>query len=259
ELHGVRDALLHQGALPHLPRGGARRGALGAGGARGPVPRYLHQGARRRDDGVVGERRDGSAAGVPRPRPHPAHRRADCGARGKHRVLGGHQLRCAVHRARAGRFRRREEPMTAAPNVAPAPPPVADAPPAPVPMAPVDPLTFTDDAPAFSDAVRAILATPVDPELVEVRQPNDLLYVPWTHYQAILLRAFGPGGYKLVPRSVPRTEGNVITWVKALFVRPPGTTRFQFIKEAKGECNAHGGMTAGNAAEGAHSDALVKC
>ena len=151
--------------------------------------------------------------------------------------------------------------MTAAPNGAPPPvtPPAADAPPAPVPMAPVDPLAFTDDAPAFSEAVRAILATPVDPELVEVRQPNDLLYVPWTHYQAILLRAFGPGGYKLVPRSVPRTEGNVVTWVKALFVRPPGTTKFQFIKEAKGECNAHGGMTAGNAAEGAHSDALVKC
>jgi hypothetical protein len=132
-------------------------------------------------------------------------------------------------------------------------------PPAPVAIAPVDPLTFTDDAPAFSAETLAVLATPVDPELVEVRQPNDLVYVPWVHYHSILLRAFGPGGYKLVPRSVPRTEGNVVTWVKALFVRPPGSTKFQFIKEAKGECNAHGGMTAGNAAEGAHSDALVKC
>lgn len=152
--------------------------------------------------------------------------------------------------------------VNGAPAAVPAPapaPPIADAPPAPVAIAPVDPLTFTDDAPAFSAETLAVLATPVDPELVEVRQPNDLVYVPWVHYHAILLRAFGPGGYKLVPRSVPRTEGNVVTWVKALFVRPPGSTRFQFIKEAKGECNAHGGMTAGNAAEGAHSDALVKC
>jgi len=128
-----------------------------------------------------------------------------------------------------------------------------------VAIAPVDPLTFTEDAPGFSPETLAILATPVDPELVEVRQPNDLLYVPWVHYQTILLRAFGPGGYRIAPRSVPRTEGNVVTWVGALFVRPPGSTKFQFIKEAKGECNAHGGMTAGNAAEGAQSDCLVKC
>ena len=146
--------------------------------------------------------------------------------------------------------------MTAAPNAAPE---TAPAPPAPVAIAAVDPLTFTEDAPAFSAETLAILATPVDPELVEVRQPNDLLYVPWVHYQTILLRAFGPGGYRIAPRSVPRTEGNVVTWVGALFVRPPGSTKFQFIKEAKGECNAHGGMTAGNAAEGAQSDCLVKC
>lgn len=139
------------------------------------------------------------------------------------------------------------------------------APPSPVPIRPVDALSFVDDAPEFPPAVREALATPVDPELVEMRAtekdgPEKLCYVPWVHYQAVLLKAFGPGGYRLVPRSVPRTEGNVITWVGALFVRVPGTTKFVFIKEAKGECATQGGkMTAGNGAEGAQSDCLVKC
>ena len=152
--------------------------------------------------------------------------------------------------------------MTAAPNVAPAPPPVADAPPAPAAIAPVDPLIFTADMPEFPAPVLEALATPVDYawcELRKVKEDSDreLLYVPWIHYQQILVKAFGVGGFKLVPRSVPRTEGNVITWVGALFVRIPGTTRFHFIKEAKGECNSR--LGAGNAAEGAESDCLTKC
>lgn len=152
--------------------------------------------------------------------------------------------------------------MTAAPNVSP--PPAADAPPAPVPIERVDPLSFVEDAPAFSAETIAVLATPVNPDLVEARAtqkdgPEKLLFVPWVHYQAILLKAFGPGGYRMVPRAVARQEGNVVTWVGALFVRPPGERKFQFIKEAKGECGMHGGMTMGNAAEGAQSDCLVKC
>lgn len=134
----------------------------------------------------------------------------------------------------------------------------------PTPIQPADPLSFVDDAPPFSAETIAILATPADPNLVETRRASkesdrELSFIPWVHYQAILFKAFGPGGYRLVPRSVPRQEGNVITYLGALFVRPPGERKFQFIKEAKGECGLHGGMTAGNAAEGAQSDCLVKC
>jgi len=153
--------------------------------------------------------------------------------------------------------------MNGAPNVAPAPAaePVA-APPAPVAIAPVDPLTFIDDMPEFPPAVRDALATKVDPSWCELRavkegSDRELLYVPWIHYQQVLVAAFGVGGFKLVPRSVPRTEGNTVTWVGALFVRIPGTSKFHFIKEAKGECNARLGP--GNAAEGAESDCLTKC
>lgn len=150
-------------------------------------------------------------------------------------------------------------PNAAAPIAEPAAPP-----PAPVAIAPVDPLTFTDDMPEFPPAVREALATPVDPSWCELRKASEksdreLLYVPWIHYAAVLNKAFGLGGYRMVPRSVPRTEGNTITWTFALFVRIPGTTKFNFISESKGECGTHGGMTAGNAAEGAKSDALTKC
>lgn len=143
------------------------------------------------------------------------------------------------------------------PAAAPAAPPIT-------PITPVDPLAYTDAAPEFSQKTLDALAVPVDPELVEERavmvgSEAKLLYVPWVHYQAVLLKAFGPGGYRLVPRGVPRTEGNVITWHGALFVRERGSTKFQFIKEAKGECKVTGAMTAGNLAEGAQSDCLVKC
>jgi hypothetical protein len=93
---------------------------------------------------------------------------------------------------------------------------------------------------------------------VETRSQGgrELQFVPWIHYQTVLLSAFGPGGYRLVPRGVPRTEGSSVTWTGALFVRAPGSSKFQFIKEAKGECNASIGASA---AEGAQSDCLVKC
>jgi len=141
---------------------------------------------------------------------------------------------------------------------APRAPAPATAPPPFVAPPTIDPAAFTDDAPPFSAETLKILATPVDPALVETRAQGgrELQFVPWVHYQAVLLQAFGPGGYRLVPRGVTRTEGNSVTWTGALFVRAPGTTKFQFIKEAKGECNASIGA---NAAEGAQSDCLVKC
>ena len=153
--------------------------------------------------------------------------------------------------------------MNGAPNAAPAPiAETAAPPPAPVTIAPVDPLTFTDDMPEFPAAVLEALQTPVDPAWCELRavkegSDRELLYVPWIHYQQVLVKAFGLGGFKLAPRSVARTEGNMVTWVGALFVRIPGTSKFHFIKEAKGECNARLGP--GNAAEGAESDCLTKC
>lgn len=119
-----------------------------------------------------------------------------------------------------------------------------------------DPLSYVEDAEPFSEEVQKILATKVNPEVVEVRSPGDLLYVPWIHYQTILVQAFGVGGFRMVPKRPARQQGNVFTWEGSLWVRPPGSRRFQFVDEAVGEC---GIQSAGNGPEGAKSDCLTKC
>ncbi len=119
-----------------------------------------------------------------------------------------------------------------------------------------EPLAYIDDAEPFDEATQAILATKVNPEVVEVRQPNDLLYVPWIHYQTILVQAFGVGGFRMVPKRPARQQGNVFTWEGSLWVRPRGSKKFQFVDEAVGE---FGIQSAGNGPEGAKSDCLTKC
>jgi hypothetical protein len=130
------------------------------------------------------------------------------------------------------------------------------APEAPAQIAGPEPMAYVDDAEPFDDATQAILATKVNPEVVEVRAPNDLLYVPWIHYQTILVQAFGVGGFRMVPKRPARQQGNVFTWEGSLWVRPKGSKKFQFVDEAVGEC---GIQSAGNGPEGAKSDCLTKC
>ena len=127
---------------------------------------------------------------------------------------------------------------------------------APAAVAGPEQLAYVEDAEPFDDATQTILATKVNPEVVEVRQPNDLLYVPWIHYQTILMQAFGPGGFRMVPKRPARQQGNVFTWEGSLWVRPRGSKKFQFVDEAVGEC---GIQSAGNGPEGAKSDCLTKC
>jgi hypothetical protein len=155
--------------------------------------------------------------------------------------------------------------MSAAPDVtamAPRPAPVESAPVVPAPTRALDPAIYTADAPPFSPAVLEILAAEPDPDAVEERDGGGgrmLLYVPWIHYQRVLVKAFGPGGFRMVPTAPARVEGNVMTYKGALLVRAPGQATFQFVGEAKGECGMRGGMSSANAEEGAMSDCLVKC
>ena len=138
---------------------------------------------------------------------------------------------------------------------APAQQALPGAPPEPAIAGP-DALSYVEDAEPYDDVTQAILSTKVNPEVVEVRQPNDLLYVPWIHYQTILMQAFGPGGFRMVPKRPARQQGNVFTWEGSLWVRPRGSKKFQFVDEAVGEC---GIQSAGNGPEGAKSDCLTKC
>lgn len=118
---------------------------------------------------------------------------------------------------------------------------------------------FLEDADPFPPEVIAKLARPIDPGDVEAKPPHGLLYAPWSKYQDVLLDAFGPGGFRMVPLSPARKQDKEMTWHGALLVRIPGQRKFQFIKSATGECAMHAGMSVANAIEGAESDCLTKC
>lgn len=60
-----------------------------------------------------------------------------------------------------------------------------------------------------------ILLAPTDPEEVEIK-PDGILYLPEIKYRRILNKAFGPGGWGLVPRSESIVTPKMVTREYAL-------------------------------------------
>lgn len=107
----------------------------------------------------------------------------------------------------------------------------------------------------FSDEAQAILLAPVDPREVEIR-PDGIVYLPWIHWAGRLNRAFGVGGWTIVPRDRPQRQGPIVLYNGALYILG------RFVREAYGECKyqeGNAGMSYGDALEGAQSDCLVRC
>jgi hypothetical protein len=67
----------------------------------------------------------------------------------------------------------------------------------------------------FSKEVSDILMEPVNIEDVEVK-PDGIVYLPEIKYRRILNRAFGPGGWGLVPRSEVVVGDKIVTREYAL-------------------------------------------
>lgn len=67
----------------------------------------------------------------------------------------------------------------------------------------------------FSAEAAAILLQPVNPEDVEIK-PDGIVYLPEIKYRRILNRAFGPGGWGLVPRSESIVTAKSVTREYAL-------------------------------------------
>lgn len=106
----------------------------------------------------------------------------------------------------------------------------------------------------FTAGQAAILQEPLDHEQVEIR-PDGLLYLPEIRYRRILNRAFGPGAWALMPRSID-TEDNMLYYRGALFVHG------RFVSEAIGEQQyypSNDRMSYATAAESAKSNCLVRC
>lgn len=118
----------------------------------------------------------------------------------------------------------------------------------------------------FSEKVQAILAAPIDPEMVEIR-PDGIVYLPAHGYRRRLFEAFGAGGWALAPRGpvrkIPDGGADLVVWPGALVVNG------RFIAEAHGECkywppradkqDREGSMSYADAIEGAKTNCLERC
>lgn len=110
------------------------------------------------------------------------------------------------------------------------------------------------ECPFPADCVR-ILCEPIDDTLVDIR-PDGLIYVSHPHYRDRLDRAFGVGGWALIPLAAPRVDGNRVLYYGFL------KARGQYIADAVGGADywAKNPMDSyDNGVEKAKSDCLVRC
>lgn len=111
----------------------------------------------------------------------------------------------------------------------------------------------------FDEAIRKVLAEPVDPNDVETK-PDGIVYLPGIFYRDRLTRAFGVGGWAIAARGPVKTRsqggGELVIWPGALFCLG------RFVSEAIGQCVYYPnnkGMTYADAVEGAKTDCITRC
>ncbi|KAJ1963847.1 hypothetical protein GGI12_001798 [Dipsacomyces acuminosporus] len=104
----------------------------------------------------------------------------------------------------------------------------------------------------FDARIAEILMAPVAETDIEIK-PDGLLYLPEIKYRRILNRAFGPGGWGLVPRGAHSVAGRTLSREYALVCLG------RFISQARGEQDFFDESGLATATEGCKSNALVRC
>ncbi|KAF0982116.1 hypothetical protein FDP41_011977 [Naegleria fowleri] len=106
----------------------------------------------------------------------------------------------------------------------------------------------------FSPEVASILMAPIPDEDIEVK-PDGILYLPEIKYRRILNKAFGPGGWCLIPKSDYKIENGHVIQEFALICHG------QFVSQSFGEqtVDTSGYKSIGSSLEGAKSNALMRC
>ncbi|KAJ2556703.1 hypothetical protein EV175_001823 [Coemansia sp. RSA 1933] len=104
----------------------------------------------------------------------------------------------------------------------------------------------------FEQRIIDVLMAPVADGEVEIK-PDGLLYLPEIKYRRILNRAFGPGGWGLVPRGAHSVSGRNLSREYALICLG------RFISQARGEQEFFDPSGLATATEGCKSNALVRC
>eukprot|EP00835_Amoeboradix_gromovi_P005807 NODE_588_length_6359_cov_0.522843.p4 type:complete len:243 gc:universal NODE_588_length_6359_cov_0.522843:4076-3348(-) len=108
----------------------------------------------------------------------------------------------------------------------------------------------------FSNDVSKILTRPLSVEDIELR-PDGLLYMPEIRYRRTLNEAFGPGNWKLVPRSAhyKLEVGNAFLLLRDYALICDST----FVSQARGEHDFYSMASLGTAVESVKSNALTRC
>lgn len=125
----------------------------------------------------------------------------------------------------------------------------------PSPLAQMHALVQRAGEEPFSDKIAAVLSEPIDDHLVDIR-PDGLIYVTHSAYRTRLDRAFGVGGWSLVPLAPPKIDGTKVYYYG--FLKAAG----RFVADAIGEADfisSNRRDSYGQAVEKAKSDCLVRC
>jgi len=105
----------------------------------------------------------------------------------------------------------------------------------------------------FSREIADILLAPIKDQDIEIK-PDGLLYLPEIKYRRILNKAFGPGGWGLVPRTESLITKSQISREYGLICHG------RLISIARGEQDYFGGEEkVTTALEGCKSNALMRC
>ncbi|KAL5003314.1 mitochondrial genome maintenance MGM101-domain-containing protein [Aspergillus recurvatus] len=104
----------------------------------------------------------------------------------------------------------------------------------------------------FPKEVADILLAETEPDEVEIK-PDGILYLPEIKYRRILNKAFGPGGWGLVPRSESIVTPKTVTREYALVCNG------RLVSVARGEQDYFSPDGIPTATEGCRSNALVRC
>lgn len=98
-----------------------------------------------------------------------------------------------------------------------------------------------------------VLSEPLDEQLIEIK-PDGSCYLPEVHYRRILSKAFGIGGWSLIPRGPHSVQGNIISREYALFANG------RYISQARGHTTISGSFqNPAMCTESVRSNSLMRC
>ncbi len=112
----------------------------------------------------------------------------------------------------------------------------------------------------FSEKIANTLIAPLDPTDIEIKpgkceklMSDGVIYLPEIKYRRILMKAFGPGGWALVPNGPTTLVNRTMSREYVLICHG------RIVSQSRGEMDLFSEDQAATAAEGCKSNALMRC